>query len=89
MRDHRTRLYGHGQEPYEAQIVMNSPWLREVLAINSVHARHNPDNWSDTKHFIFWFHDSTFECLASSLTPEVVQDTMANLLVRLAGTLVG
>lgn len=85
---HGHYLYGHGQEAYEAQIVMNSPWLREVQAINSVHSQYNPNRWTDVKHFILWFHDSTFECLAKSLTPEIIHDIMPNLLTRLAGKLV-
>jgi len=85
---HGHYLYGHGQEAYEAQIVVNSRWLHEVQAINSVHAQYNPDRWTNLKHFIFWFHDTTFECLATSLTPEITHDTMSNLLARLAAKLV-
>jgi len=86
---HGHYLSGHGQDASGVQIVVNSPWLREVQANNSVHSQYNPERWIDVKHFIFWFHDSTFECLARGLMPEVVQDTMANLMVRLAGKLVG
>src|SRR5262245_3031305 len=54
-------LYGRGLEGYEAQLVQNSGWVRELEKINSVHRMYNPASWRDLKHYIFWFHDSTFE----------------------------
>ena len=34
---------------------------------NRVHYRHDPSRYAKLSHFIFTFHDSTFECVAESL----------------------
>lgn len=57
-------LYGSGFEPYRAMRVINSPWIEQLQKIDSVHPRHNPDAYGTAKHFIFPFHDTTFECVA-------------------------
>jgi hypothetical protein len=64
--------------------VINSPWLREVQATNSVHSGDRPEQWDAVKHFVLWFHDSTFECLAEALSAEVVSESMEALLTRVA-----
>jgi hypothetical protein len=63
-------LNGKGLEAYGAQRVVNSRWLKEVEKVNSVHRMYRPESWRDLHHFIFWFHDSTFECLAQSYKVE-------------------
>jgi hypothetical protein len=73
-------LNNKGLEPYTAQRVINSRWLREVEAINSVHRCYHPESWRDLTHFIFWFHDSTFECLARSYRVETHRVSMKELL---------
>jgi len=86
---HGHYLHDRGMEGYTAQVVVNSPWLAEVRAINSVHSRYDPASWEAMKHFIFWFHDDTFECLAESLQFEVsteeLRDVIAGLKIRLVG----
>ena len=62
-------LHGHplkGLEPYTAQLVRNSRWLAELERINSVHEQYRPADWQKYNHYVFWFHDSTFECIAES-----------------------
>jgi hypothetical protein len=66
------RLWGRGLEPYSTQVVRNSRWLAEIEATNSVHRGYNPQSWRNITHYIFWFHDSTFECLAGPYTVEVL-----------------
>lgn len=73
-------LNGKGLEAYRAQRVVNSRWLTEIEKINSVHDRYRPDSWRDLNHFIFWFHDSTFECIARSYKVETYQVSMKDLL---------
>jgi hypothetical protein len=75
-------LAGRGLEGHTAQIVKNSPWLKEVAKTNSAHPHHNPDRWNSLNHYIFWFHDSTFECLAESYEVEVSTESMPELLGR-------
>lgn len=73
-------LDGRGLEAYSAQRVVNSRWLKELETINSVHDCYRPESWRDLTHFVFWFHDSTFECLARSFTVEVHRISMRALL---------
>lgn len=69
-------LYGKGQEPYTAQTVENSLWRAEVEAINKVHPYYKAERWQRIKHYIFWFHDTTFECLAHSYEVKTYYDSM-------------
>jgi hypothetical protein len=73
-------LYGKGLEPYTAQRVVNSRWVQEIDKINSVHHLYRPERGRDRTHFIFWFHDSTFECVARSYKVETHQISMKELL---------
>lgn len=73
-------LNGKGGEAYAAQRVVNSKWLKEIEAINSVHRMYQPESWRDLHHYIFWFHDSTFECVARSYKVETYRFNMKKLL---------
>ena len=76
-------LQGRGLEAYAAQQVINSRWLAEVEAINKVHHCYNPAFWRERNHYIFWFHDTTFECIAKSFKVEVHRESMAAMLARM------
>jgi len=39
--------------------------------MNSVHQYHDPKRFEVKIHYIFTFHNSTFECVAESLEPNV------------------
>lgn len=54
-----------GLDAYDAFEVINSRWLAEELRRNQVVF---PDSKFTYRHFIFTFHDSSFECLADDLT---------------------
>ena len=73
---HGHPLEGKGLEPYTAQIVRNSKWIHELEAINKVHSPYNPEFWRSLNHYILWFHDDTFECVAKSYEVEVFQKSM-------------
>lgn len=81
-------LSGKGLEPYCAQRVVNSHWLKELEAIHSVHAMYRPETWRNQSHFIFWFHDSTFECIAHSYRVETYPMELSAMLRQLAERLV-
>lgn len=85
---HGHPLHGKGMEAYEAQEVINSRWLAEVEAINSVHSCYNPDHWKALHHFVLWFHDSTFECAAESFDVETFDKTIPDILTELCNRLV-
>jgi hypothetical protein len=84
---HGHPLWGKGLQPYSAQWVEHSPWLAEVQKINQVHRQYAPDTWRRLKHYIFWFHDTTFECLAASYHVEVFHESMSAMLARICGLL--
>jgi hypothetical protein len=73
-------LYGKGLDFYGAQRVVNSRWLKELEKINSVHRMYHPESWRARNHYIFWFHDSTFECVADSFKVETYRISMKELL---------
>jgi hypothetical protein len=79
---HGHPLYGKGLEPYTAQIVRNSKWLGDLEAINKVHTQYNQEFWRSLNHYILWFHDATFECVATSYEVEVFQKSMPEVIVE-------
>ncbi len=81
-------LNGKGLEAYEAQRVVNSRWLKELETINSVHRMYSPEHWRDYNHYIFWFHDSTFECVARSYKVETHRTSMKALLALMVDRLI-
>ncbi len=75
-------LYGKGLETYTAQEVLNSRWLAELEAINHVHRSYNPERWRRLHHYVLWFHDTTFDCVAESFKVELYRESLADLLGR-------
>jgi hypothetical protein len=75
-------LFGKGLDPYTAQEILNFPWLTELESINRFHSQFDPSFWRTLHHYMFWFHDTTFECVARSFSVEVHRETMAQMLNR-------
>lgn len=73
-------LAGRGLHPYGAFRVENSSWVRQLERMNSVHPYHNPKRFAELTHFVFAFHDSTFECVAKSFTTSEFEGTLEGLL---------
>jgi hypothetical protein len=80
---HGHPLQGRGLEGYTAQKVVNSRWLAEVEAVNKVHRCYDPASWRGRSHYVFWFHDTTFECIAGSFRVELYREGMAAMLTRM------
>jgi len=62
-------IHGHplahrGLQPYAVFEVRKSSWVRGLEKMNRVHRFHKPERFEKLRHFIFTFHDSTFECVA-------------------------
>ncbi len=76
-------LSGHGLDGYTAQLVKNSRWLAEIEAINKVHRLYDPQHSKQCHHYIFWFHDTTFECIARSYTVETFRESMKDMFTRI------
>jgi hypothetical protein len=85
---HGHPLAGSGLDAYTAQIVRNSRWLAELEKINSVHRGYRPEWWTARMHYVLWFKDSTFECIAESFTVENHMCSMPELLELAARRLV-
>lgn len=85
---HGHPLYGKGLEAYRPLRVENSPWIKELEKINSVHSRYNSERWRNLNHYIFGFHDSTVECIASSLKVTRKSTDLPSLLSEICKELV-
>lgn len=73
-------LSARGLSPYSAVEVRHSSWVRRLERMNAVHPQHKPESFARYRHFIFAFHDSTFECVARDFTVTLYEGTMASLL---------
>ena len=45
-------------------------WVEAAIAVNSVHHRFDPDNWTDLRHIFLAFHDETVEVLGQGYRVE-------------------
>lgn len=64
-------LAPRGLEPYGVFRIENSSWIRQLERMNAVHDYHNPEGFARLTHYIFAFHDSTFECVAADVDFDV------------------
>ena len=77
-------LAARGLSPYAVFEVENSSWVREHERMNSVHPNHDRERFlARQRHFIFAFHDSTFECLAEAFEISILRGTMRNAATRM------
>jgi hypothetical protein len=63
MRGHPLAERGLG--PYGVFEVRNSSWIRALEQMNRIHPYHNASRFRALRHFVFTFHDNTFECVAN------------------------
>jgi hypothetical protein len=56
--------------------VHNSSWISELTRLNRFGFPNTPEP-TDQRHFLFLFHDSSFECIAHDLRVEVMQEKFA------------
>jgi hypothetical protein len=61
-------LASRGLRPYGSFQIEDSSWIRQLERMNTVHPYHKPERFDRLKHFVFSFHDSTFECVAEGFT---------------------
>jgi hypothetical protein len=63
------RLYSEGLDKCAwAGEVLQSRWISDLAAVNSVHPLHRPEAFSDLRHWILMFKENTVECVGSSLS---------------------
>ena len=73
-------LYSRGLHPYGAFEIKGSSWIRQLERMNSVHASHKAEKYTKLRHYIFAFHDSTFECVAEGFEATIHNGSMEELL---------
>ncbi len=70
-------LADRGVEAFAAFEVKQSSWIRTLERMNSVHPYHDRNRFLESKrHFIFAFHDSTFECIANGFDVSIVNGSI-------------
>jgi len=70
---HGHPLWGRGLDFYGVFRVDHSSLIRRLALMNRVHPHHSWALFEKKHHYIFTFHDSTFECVAESLDVEIVK----------------
>ena len=61
---HGHALYSKGLRFYSVHEVLDSPWIKEIEKVNSVHSRHSKELFEDERHWIFTFQDETLEVVS-------------------------
>ncbi len=80
-------LYERGLRFYGAYEVLKSSWIRGLERANRVHPLHSLERYARLRHFVFTFHDSTFECVAENYSVEFQASTidLAAITIRTRG----
>jgi hypothetical protein len=73
-------LASRGLRPYRVFEVRDSSWIRHLERMNAVHPNHRPERFARFHHFIFAFHDTTFECVAESFALSTHTGSVADVL---------
>ena len=76
-------LHERGLRPYAAYEIKNSSWIRQIERMNSVHPRHDSERFLRRHHYIFAFHDSTFECVADGFRIVETRGSIKTLLLKM------
>ena len=77
-------LSDQGLGPYGAFEVHNSSWIRKLEKINSVHHYHSKDRFMESKrHYVFSFHDTTFECIAKDFEVDLSSGSVKSMVSRM------
>ena len=77
-------LYKKGLKPYSIFKVNGSSWIEELEKMNSVHPHHDKKRFDALSHFIFVFHDSTFECVVEGISSEIKSGSVKSIVQELA-----
>jgi hypothetical protein len=67
---HAHPLWEFGLRHYGSFEVRHSRWIEELRAMNRVDPRHSDARFDRLRHYIWTFHDETFECLADGFSVE-------------------
>lgn len=73
-------LASRGLGPYAVFEVQNSSWIRGLERMNSVHPSHSAARFRAYKHYVFAFHDSTFEAVAEGFELGIRNGSVSSVL---------
>ncbi len=76
-------LASRGLHPYSCFEIVDSSWIRGLERMNSVHPYHRPERYAALKHFVFAFHDSTFECVADGFTLSLHRGSLSSVIPKM------
>jgi hypothetical protein len=79
-------LAPRGLAAYGVWEVHGSSWLRSLERMNSVHPLHTRDAFAHLRHFVFSFHDTTFECIAGHYRCHVERGSVAAVAIAMPAT---
>ena len=80
---HAHPLADRGLHPYGVFQVENSSWIRQLERMNSVHPYHKAERFKGLKHYVFAFHDSTFESIAEGYRVREYGGSLEGLLAEM------
>lgn len=80
-------LAHRGLKRYSVSEVHHSSWIQSLARMNSVHPYHRAAHFTGFRHYIFAFHDSTFECVARGLQFDVHRGSMRSVVSEMAAAL--
>jgi hypothetical protein len=77
-------LAARGLTPYGVFEVTDSSWIRTLERMNSVHPGHDAKRFlAGRRHFVFAFHDSTFECICAGFQIHLAQGSLRSVISRM------
>ena len=76
-------LHDRGLKHYSAFDVANSEWIASLERMNRVHPYHKAERFRELRHYVFTFHDSTFECVAKGYAVELITGSITGALPRM------
>lgn len=82
-------LHGHplaaaGLTPYALHEIEDSPWIDELRSIERAHERSDALPFTTTRHFVFTFHDSTFDAVAHGVRVIGTESSVERAMVVMA-----
>jgi hypothetical protein len=78
-------LAPRGLRPYGVFEICHSSWIRRLERMHAVDPSHRPEHFADSRHFVFAFHDTTFECIAEGFSVSVHTGSVAEVLQKAFG----
>ncbi len=63
---HSDLYFENNLNKYFLYEIQESEWLKQIVQMNRVHPRHSDQIFINERHFLIYFEDETFECIARS-----------------------